>query len=514
MNTTRFTILRGTLVFLVSVSNMCFAQITESKVSLPSSTNGFSSPLIADIDSNLSNGMEIVKTTSDGSIHAVSSSGQLLWSSAIPKINCVGQVGNRVHSSPAIGKLNNSGDKSIVIGFGAVVSRSCDGGVLALNARTGAIEWKFSLKEFSRKQKFWAFRYSVFSTPALSDVNGDGLMEIGFGAFDRNVYLLNSNGTPRWYYQAADTVWSSPLFLDVTGDGKKELIAATDISANKRLSPPTPDGGYLYAMNTAPKKPLLVRFRDSKNNLWRSETDQVLYSSPIAADVIASNPGREILIASGCFFPQKGNDKRGRWIKIFDEKSGKLLQTLPTPSCSASSPAVGDLDDDGLLEVIGYIQGTSRTGGSGQSHVMAWKAESGALLWDTIPYANGSNNELGGEYASPVVSDLDGNGSLEVIVNNGSGLTILEGSSGLHLSCEERSCDGKPTFKFGGSSASTPAIGDINGDGQPDLVVAASNGLLIWSGFSGGLGSQIGGQPAFSTPWPMWRGNPERSGVH
>lgn len=489
------------------------AQIQELPISLPASASGFSSPLVSDIDNNLSNGLEIIQSTAEGSIHAISSNGILLWTTTIPGIECVGQVGNRIHSSPSIGRLNSSGEKSIVIGFGAVVSRSCDGGVVALNARTGAVEWKFSLKEFSRKQKFWAFRYSVFSTPALSDTNGDGLMEIGFAAFDRNVYLLNSNGRPRWYYQAADTSWSSPLFLDINSDNQLEMVAATDISANSQLNPPTPDGGYLYAMNTDQQKSLKINFRDSKNNLWRSETDQTLYSSPVAADVIAANPGKEIIIASGCFFPINDSNKRGKWIKIFDEKTGKLLRTLETTGCSASSPAVGDIDDDGNLDVIGYIQGAARNGGKGESHVIAWNANSGQQIWDSIPTAKGSNNELGGEYASPLIADLDGNGSLEVIIGNSSAITILDGKSGSHLTCEQRNCENKPSLDLDGNSSSTPAIADIDGDGKLELIAASSSGLHIWSGFAGSLNSSAGSQSNFSAPWPMWRGNSERSGV-
>lgn len=487
------------------------AEIIESRIPLPGSASGFSAPLVADIDGNLANGLEIVKATSDGVVHAVNSSGALLWSTAIPSIGCVGAVGNRVHSSPAIGTLNNSGDKSIVIGFGAVVSRSCDGGVVALNARTGTLEWKFSLKDFSKKEKFWAFRYSVFSTPALADVTGDGLAEVSFGAFDRNQYLLNNDGKARWYYLAADTIWSSPAFTNISGDARPELVVATDISANKRLKPATPDGGYLYAMRTDQRRPLRVNFRDSKNAFWRNETDQVLYSSPVVADVMA-NPGKEIIIASGCFFPQRTSQKRGRWIKIFDEDTGNLLQTLPTPTCSASSIAVGDLDDDGQLEVIGYIQGAARNGGPGPSHVMAWKADSAQVLWDVVPYNGGSNQELGGEYSTPVVGDINGDGSLEVLVGNDSGVTVLDGKTGAQLTCAERNCSDKPSLITSGGVASAPALADINGDGSLEVVAAASGGIYVWSGFAGTLASNPGAQAAYSAPWPTWRGNFSRTG--
>jgi outer membrane protein assembly factor BamB len=194
------------LITFMTWSQSIHADIAQQRFALPGSGAGFSSVLVGDLDNNLGNGNEIVKATTDGRIHALNSSGQILLSSSIPKPECVGPVGNRLHSTPALGVLDKSGRKAIVIGFGGIVTRSCDGGVLALDATTGSQLWFFSLKQFSKANKFYAFRYSTFSTPALSEVNKDGVMEIAFGAFDRNVYLLNPNGKVRWFYNAADTV--------------------------------------------------------------------------------------------------------------------------------------------------------------------------------------------------------------------------------------------------------------------------------------------------------------------
>ncbi len=506
-------ILLPVVACLVS-AKLSFAEVSKKLYRLPSSISGFSSPLVADIDGNPGNGLEIVKTSADGVVHSLSSSGNLLWSSSIPKAECVGSVGNRIHSSPALGTLDRSGRKAVVVAFGGVGNRSCDGGVVAFDANNGQQLWFFSLKAFSKQNKFYSFRYSAFTTPALSDVNRDGLTEIAFGSFDRNVYLLNPDGKVRWYYNAADTVWASQLFLDINGDNKPELIAATDISANKKIKPKTPDGGYLYALRTDPisGKSKKIKFRDVKKSIWRSEVDQVLYSSPIAADVIPSNPGKEIIVASGCFFPQKGSDKRGKWIKIFDDHSGKLLRTLPTSSCSSTSPIAADIDDDGQIEVIAFIQGHKSVGGDGNSHVIAWKADSGQQLWNVIPRSGNQNQEMGGEHSSPVIADLDGNGSLEVIANNGNGLVIIDGKSGAILSCQEKSCGDKPSLLFGSSSTSTPTVADLDSDGRLELIAAASNGVHVWSGFSGNLNSAPGAQAAYSAPWPTWRGNQMRTG--
>ena len=84
----------------------------------------YSSPAVFDLDGNAGNGLEIVQTTGDGRVFAVSNSGSVLWNSSIPSANCVGAVGNRIHSSPAVGKLDGK-NASVVVGFGAG-PLSCD----------------------------------------------------------------------------------------------------------------------------------------------------------------------------------------------------------------------------------------------------------------------------------------------------------------------------------------------------------------------------------------------------
>jgi hypothetical protein len=304
------------------------------------------------------------------------------------------------------------------------------------------------------------------------------------------------------------------MFLDINNNNKPELIVATDISANKKIRPVTSDGGYLYAFRTeaVSSKSKKINFRDIKKSLWRNEVDQVLYSSPVAADVMSSNLGPEIIIASGCFFPQNSSEKRGRWIKIFDEQSGNLLRTLETPACSSGSPAVADLDGDGTAEIIAFVQGAEHNGGLGSSTLIAWNAESGEELWRNIPRSGSRNDEIAGEYNTPVIGDLDGNGSLEIVVNNGNGLVIVDSLSGITLSCEEKVCEDKPSLLFSSTSNSSPTIADINLDGQLELIAGAGNGVHVWSGFQGSLNSSSSSLPTYSAPWPTWRGNAQRTG--
>lgn len=473
-------------------------------VSLGGRAPGNGTPAIAETDGNSANGREAVLAGSDGYLRVTSASGELLWSSALPNARC-GSSTNKVNSSPAIGELFADGLPYVVVGY--METGGCDGGVAAYRGDNGALLWNFNLRRFARRAGFSERWSGVFSTPALADVNGDGQLEIGFGGYDRHVYLLNARGRVIWYYQAADTVWASPAFADVNADGRKEMIVATDISANSRIRPPTRNGGYLYAFPTTRMKPKMIRFRT--RYLWITAINQVPWSSPVVADVMPSSAGPEVIIASGYYFSPK---TRGHWIKIFSGLTGKLLRTLAAPSASATSVAVADLNDDGYAEVVAPVNGSRDFGGDGRGHVLAWTpALSSSPVWDVIPYSRGSNTTF--NFHSPVIADLDCNGSMEVIVTNGPAVSVLNGSDGTQLSCEDRDClSGKKTMRTGGVLSAAAAVDDMDLDGIPEVVASGSGKVYAWENFEA-LQSSPGNQTPCAVAWSAFRGNAGRSGA-
>ncbi len=479
----------------------------------------YSAPAVGDLNSVPTDGNEFVVQSQGGIVYAYKADGSLLWSYNTPYAKCsVVTKNNKGYSSPAVADLDNDGNLEVVVGYGGLGGKACGGGIVALNGQTGLRIWAMDLKAFAKKANFGALSHGVFNTPAIADVDGDGKKEIAFGSFDRNVYLLNYNGKIRAYFNAADSVWSSPTFAEVNAASPGlELIAATDISANAKLEPPTKNGGNLYAFKTAqrPSASLKCSFRNKECMVWMRPTEQVLFSSPAVGDVLPSNAGVEVVIQSGCFFPEGSSKKVGKWIKIFSGTNGKLLKTIPITACSPSSPALVDVNGDGALDIISTVNGDTAIGGDGKGRVVAWSGVVNDFLWKTIPIDSRTNrNDVRmGEFSSPVLADLDGNGSLEVVVTNLGALAVLDAKTGAQLSCNTSTCAGMLRFSATSLSRSTPAIADLNNDGKPEIIAVGIKGtggaIKVFTDFAN-LGSTTDVGTAYATPWPTLKKSADR----
>jgi hypothetical protein len=449
--------------------------VTPESFPIPGSGTGPMNPLVAELDGIAENGLETVIASADGHVQMLTSSGALAWSAETPNVSCTAAPSNdKLYSSPVAGDLFGNGVMYVVVGYGGFRGKVCDGGVVAYRATDGEPAWIFSIKNFSKKERFFAFRHAVYGTPSVADVDRDGKLEIGFGSFDRNVYLLNANGSVRWYYNAADTVFPSPTFADVKGDSKLEMIIGTDISRNTRLRPPTPNGGYVYALqaavDTSPGKKFT--FRSSELQEWRTSFNQVIQTTVAIADLLPDNPGLELVTGSGCFFPQGDGDRRGKWYKVLSAQTGRVLKTLPVTACTPNGAAVGDLNSDGIPEVVVTVSGTKAAGGDGVSRVVAWRPATDEVLWSMQPKVGRRTDSYGGHHRrTPVISDIQGDGTVEVLVHHHSGVVVIAGASGEQLTCDSSPCT-KPLLTLDTQLQGSPVVADTDLDGVREIITS------------------------------------------
>ncbi|PIE32970.1 hypothetical protein CSA56_13645 [candidate division KSB3 bacterium] len=123
-----------------------------------------------------------------------------------------------------------------------------------------------------------------------------------------------------------------------------------------------------------------------------------------------------------------------------------------------SSPVLGDLDGDGVLEIIV---------GSDNHKVYAWKPD--GTLMPGWPVTTGDSVR-----SSPALEDLDGDGHLDVIVGSFDNKLYAWNFNGSLL-------PGWPVTT-GSVIYSSPAVGDIDGDQRPEIVVGSfDNKVYAWN---------------------------------
>lgn len=207
---------------------------------------------------------------------------------------------------------------------------------------------------------------------------------------------------------------------------------------------------------------------------------------------INSDGSREVVAVAKdhvCVF--RGSDGSVLWAKALLNLSGHV------------SPLIDDIDNDGLNDII-IINGSRNVL---YSQVYALRGSNGSVIWD-FPF----NMYWSGEedISSPTAYDLDGDGDKDVLVGSGTDtLYALDGSTGNPIWKFATYGDVRTTpavspsilvfasyfagvyalnhnggivwtrfLKFGGYIWASPVMVDINGLGNPDVIVATLGGLI------------------------------------
>lgn len=403
--------------------------------------------------------------------------------------------GARFHSSPAIAELDGDPtDLEVVIGCddGKVYAWRADG--------TPVPGWPVTLPD------------SVVSSPAVGDIYGDCRSEVVVGCDDGRLYAISSTGTVMWDYLTADPIRTTPALADFNGDGKLEIAFTSGgllylLQGNGYLysgSWPYFTGGVLSSpavgdvdgaagleiaviahgfLKPVQSRAYLFRPNATVVSGFPASVDTIVVADPVLGNVV--DPSGDLEIVSG------GLDGK---VYVWN-KSGALWLTVPrVPGTIESSPALGSFDADANLEIavtsrryIGtfppYWEGLATLVDHTGTIVAKWPKQAGTWRTGTDPVP------------APVVT--------------GSSPTVMAGGPSVELAAWDRS--GLPMYAFplaaGGAIYGSAALGNLDGDGWLELVIAGGDSVRMWELCSSSY-------PVNDLWWPMFRHDRARTGCY
>ncbi|MCR6491766.1 FG-GAP-like repeat-containing protein [Cellulomonas sp. P24] len=270
-----------------------------------------------------------------------------------------------IWSSPAIGDIDGNGVNDVVVGA------DCEGntiGTQPCGTQGGGFVWAFNT-DGSEKWRYFLPGQTIWSSPALDDLNGDGAQDVvvGSGGYwpepaGRVVTAINGRtGKALWTAPTPGRVVGSPSLADVTGDGRPDVFVVTY-------------GGYLMGFDGS-----------NGSQLWPAKclTDSGGCTNPAIgtksgvalADV--DGDGRIEAITQG-----------EQHLRIYDAATGTLKQTLRssysgTILAPGNTPTIAQIG--GQTWIIQPVRGISSSGAD-QLVVTVWRSNSalGAAPWPTF----------------------------------------------------------------------------------------------------------------------------------
>lgn len=475
------------------------------------------SPALADITGD--GKQEIIVGTNNGYVVVYRFDGTILWQKDIGPALGMDPGSQQIASSPAVADIDKDGEMEVVVGAGTIHGSVCtQGGVITLE-HDGSIKsgWPFLTQDDATDPS--GCRDSVYSSPALGDLDNDGDLEIVFGSFDKRVYAVHHDGQlvtgfpPDSYHFArfgwdnlagrlADTIWSSPALTDIDNDGYLDIVIGTD-EGNFDNSWPAPPGNWSCPYRVAPTQGYcggsIYAFDRNGRILdgfprYKHETIQ---STPAVMNMNSDGQAK-IFVGTGSYYYRTSPDKPALGFRVFGMDSqgndlpgwegGKVVGGVVT-----ASPSLGDITGDGQLDIVVAAQDKRLYAWHRNGQLVSGFPMSPRTHLDQVidPYGIGTNF---------ILADYTGDGKMEIFLRHAWEIVIVDGT-GQQLTGRYPS-DSQPVYLSNGPLWNNPAVSDIDNDGHLELIVQNSQ-LMVWR-------LPNASQEA---DWPMFKQNASRSSL-
>jgi len=286
-----------------------------------------------------------------------------------------------------------------------------------------------------------------------------------------------------WVFETNGSIMSTPAIGDVTGAGNYVVV----FGAGSEFGSPD---GKVYMLEA-----------DTGKLLWSFQTGgSFVQSSPALADFDGDGRLDMVVVGSsdgGVYFIEIPDllQSEATFGKV--QASPTIVSTFYTGAPVHSSPALGDVDGDGYLEVI--IGSTN-----GNVYSLSYDLTSNKITRNWTFHTDGPI------VSSPALANR-GHGRLDAYIGSfDHGLYLLNGITGERIA----------RFDSGQPVKTSPAVADVDGDGHLDVFFTSGGDLpeewrsvsctsTFWS--LKDIGSEV---TAYAVEWPMFRHNPERTGVY
>lgn len=416
----------------------------------------------------------------EGALVKIVAAGLIAWPLAGPVsaelptfvsgFNAFGLTAVGSHAVPTLGDLDGDGDLDAMIGNGSgSLTFIANAGTASMPVFTTPATTPFGLADVG-----------TLAAPSLADLDGDGDLDLLAGDYYGNLLFFANTGTPTIPAFAAPTTNSfgladvgpfhaAPSVADLDHDGDLDILVGKHVGTTVFFTN--------TGTNTAPA------FAAPVTNPFGLT---IYHQSGVPALVDIDGDGDLDLLMGDETGATHGFRNTGT--PTAPAFAGPATNAFGLPAVPRfAAPALADLDGDGDLDALvgDFFGDTVFFANTGTASIPAF--DSSFIDPFGLPSV--------GRDAAPQFADLDADGVLDAVMGSGDGrlgLLVNVGTAGT------------PTFvlsvtnPFGNAdvgSRATPALGDVDGDGDLDAFAGNSSGQTFFFANTGAAST-----PAFAAP--------------